>query len=181
MRPALERLVGRLRGTPSVATLQARGLQIGRNVHVGPWSIIDYSHCHLIEVGDNVTLAPRVHLIAHDASTQDALGRTRIGRIRIGRDAFVGAGSIVLPGVTIGAGAIIGAGSVVTTDVPAGAMAAGNPAVVRGKVSEYLERRRREMEGSPRFSSEWTVRAGIDLERQAEMRRRLGDGPGYIE
>lgn len=48
----------------------------------------------------------------------------------IGRDCFIGARSIVMPGIRIGDGSIVGAGSIVTRDVPAGSIAAGNPARV---------------------------------------------------
>jgi maltose O-acetyltransferase len=47
--------------------------------------------------------------------------------VTIGDDVWVGAGALILPGVTIGARAVIGAGSVVTRDVPEGVVAAGNP------------------------------------------------------
>jgi maltose O-acetyltransferase len=50
--------------------------------------------------------------------------------VRIGRDAWIGGGAIILPGVTIGDGAVIGAGSVVTRDVSEGQTVAGNPARV---------------------------------------------------
>ncbi|MET0292557.1 MAG: DapH/DapD/GlmU-related protein, partial [Steroidobacteraceae bacterium] len=48
--------------------------------------------------------------------------------IVIGRNVWIGAGALVLPGVTIGDDALIGAGSVVTRDVPAGTTVVGNPA-----------------------------------------------------
>ena len=48
--------------------------------------------------------------------------------VRIGRNVWIGAGAIILPGVSIGDDALIGAGSVVTRDVPVGATAFGNPA-----------------------------------------------------
>jgi maltose O-acetyltransferase len=49
---------------------------------------------------------------------------------------WVGAGALILPGVTIGDGAVIGAGSVVTRDVPAGVFAAGNPCRVIREITE---------------------------------------------
>lgn len=57
-----------------------------------------------------------------------------IGSTRIGRGASVGAGSIILPGLTIGRWALIGAGSLVTRDVPAHALVVGSPGSVRGYV-----------------------------------------------
>lgn len=51
--------------------------------------------------------------------------------ITIGDSAWIGAGSIVLPGVTIGAGAVIGASSLVTTDMPPDSLAFGQPCRVQ--------------------------------------------------
>jgi maltose O-acetyltransferase len=51
--------------------------------------------------------------------------------VRIGRNVWIGAGAIILPGVSVGDDALLGAGSVVTHDVPAGATAYGNPARVQ--------------------------------------------------
>lgn len=62
-----------------------------------------------------------------DAATRDA--GLEFGRpVDIGRNVWIGAGALILPGVTVGDEALIGAGSVVTRDVPAGAAVAGNPA-----------------------------------------------------
>ena len=73
--------------------------------------IIDPGHCWLISVGDRVTLAPRVHILAHDASLKETLGYTKIGRVKIGNDVFIGANTTILPGVTIGDKVVIGANS----------------------------------------------------------------------
>ncbi len=62
----------------------------------------------------------------------------RIAKVSIGDRVFIGAGSIVLPGVRIGDDVIIGAGSVVTRDIADGALVAGNPATVIGTTDEYL-------------------------------------------
>ena len=80
--------VARLRGAPTLATLRRHGLRAGADVHIGPHCVIDLPHAHLIEIGDRVTLAPGVYLLAHDASTKRALGYTRVARIRVGRDVF---------------------------------------------------------------------------------------------
>ena len=55
-------------------------------------------------------------------------GGVKCAPIKIEEDVFIGAGCIVLKGVTIGKGSVIGAGSVVTKMVPAGQVWAGNPA-----------------------------------------------------
>lgn len=56
--------------------------------------------------------------------------------VRIGRNVWIGAGTVVLPGVTIGENSVIGAGSVVTKDVPANVVAAGNPCRVLREIGE---------------------------------------------
>ena len=57
----------------------SNGLKLGKDYNIQGECIIDPSHCWLIEIGDRVTLAPRVHILAHDASTRRALGYTVLG------------------------------------------------------------------------------------------------------
>lgn len=125
--------------------LKRHGLRVGRNFHWFESVVIDPCHCEHIRIGDDVTLAPRVYLLAHDASTKRALDRTRIGSVHIGDRVFIGAATMVMPGVRIGNDVVIGAGSVVTRDIPDGAVAAGNPARVLGGTAEYLDKRRAQM------------------------------------
>ena len=56
--------------------------------------------------------------------------------IRIGNGVWVGANSVILPGVTIGDNAVIGAGSIVTKDIPANVVAVGNPCKVMREITE---------------------------------------------
>lgn len=81
-----------------------------------------------IALEDGVVLGPAVKLFAatHDYCRLDLPDMS--APIRIQRFAWIGGGSIILPGVTIGEGAVIGAGSVVTRDVAAYTVSAGNPA-----------------------------------------------------
>ena len=50
--------------------------------------ILDPSHCWMIEIGDDVTMAPRVHVLCHDASTKVHLGYTKIGKVKIGKTMY---------------------------------------------------------------------------------------------
>jgi galactoside O-acetyltransferase len=56
--------------------------------------------------------------------------------VNIGRCCWIGAGAIILPGVTIGDNTVIGAGSVVTNDIPANVVAVGNPCRVMREIGE---------------------------------------------
>lgn len=157
-----------------------KGLVVGRNFHVFEGAIIDPSHIWHIEIGDDVTLAPRVLIFAHDASTKKHVNYTRIGKVKIGNRVFIGAGSIILPGVTIGDDAVIGAGSVVARDVPERRVAVGVPARVIGTMDDFVRRKRREMEGCPRFGEEYTLTRGIKSSMKKEMNERMKDRIGYI-
>jgi galactoside O-acetyltransferase len=61
-------------------------------------------------------------------------------QIHIGKNVWLGAGAIILPGVTIGDNSIVGAGSVVTKDVPANVIVVGNPARVLRQITEDDDR-----------------------------------------
>lgn len=93
-----------------------------------------------ITIGANVLLAPGVQLLTafHPLRAAERVVpvaeragrspfRTRAAPIAVGDNAWIGAGALVLPGVTIGRDTTIGAGSVVTRDVPPGVLALGNP------------------------------------------------------
>ena len=56
--------------------------------------------------------------------------------VRIGKNCWIGAGAVILPGVTIGDNVVIGAGSVVTKDIPDNVVAVGNPCRVLREVGE---------------------------------------------
>ncbi len=114
----LKEMVYRLRGDYTTEKLVSMGMKVGKNFKRLQGTILDPSHCWLIEIGDNVTLSPRVHVLCHDASTKIFLGYTKIGRVTIGDNVFVGAETVILPGTTIGNNVIIGANSTVTHDIP---------------------------------------------------------------
>ena len=82
-----------------------------------------------VTIGDHTLFGPAVQILTATHPMDAARRRVEeSGRpVAIGRDVWVGAGALVLPGVTIGDRAVVGAGSVVTRDVPADVLAAGNP------------------------------------------------------
>lgn len=159
----------------------SRGLKVGKNFHMLQDVHIDSSHCWLVTIGDNVTLAPGVHILAHDASTKIHLGYTRIGKVDIGNNVFIGAKTIILPNVRIGNNVIIGTGSVVTNDIDDNTVAAGNPAKSICGLEEFLKRKRQEMEDNPCFGREYTIADGITNQMKQEMIGKMGDGIGYVE
>jgi maltose O-acetyltransferase len=146
MKKLIRKILEYLRGEPQhLDKLIKRGLKIGKNFKRMGGVIIDPSHCYHISIGDNVILAPRVHILAHDASFGLYTGKTRAANVTIGNEVFIGAGSIILPGVHIGNRVVIGAGSIVTKDIPDNSVAVGNPARVICTVDEYLEKERAKM------------------------------------
>jgi maltose O-acetyltransferase len=154
---------------------------LGTNVTLQFGVIVDYSHCHLISIGDDCILAPNVHILAHDASTKVQLGYTRVARVEIGKRVFIGAESIILPGVTIGDDAIVAAGSVVTRDVPPGTLVAGNPARFVKTVEAYIAQNRELMKSRPVWpQAGWHAEHGITPQRRQQQWDAL-DEVGFIE
>lgn len=167
----LRKLLSRLRGEQNIDKLVRRGLTIGKSCKLGSCTI-DPSHCFHITIGDNVTFGPRVRVLAHDASTKVFVNYTRVANVKIGSNVFVGAHSIVLPGVTIGDNVIIGAGSVVSRDIPPDSVAVGVPARVIKPLAEYLEAKKKEMSADNLFGDEYTLR---NPDFNVEHRQKLVD------
>ena len=170
------------RGDANVKSLVKRGMTVGENLQLQGGCKIDSSHAWLISIGNNVTIAPRVHILAHDASTKKRLGYTRIGLVGIGDNVFVGADSAILPGVQLGGGCIVGAGSVVSRDVPPGKVVAGVPARVICDVDDYVTRCWKQVADHAVFESEYTIAGGITAEMKREMIARLkaNGGRGFV-
>ncbi|MGM0605025.1 MAG: acyltransferase [Halobacteriota archaeon] len=104
--------------------LSRLGVTIGTGVAWGLESTPDVFWPERITVEDHAVIGYDATLLCHEF-LQDEY---RLGDVVIGERAMVGAGAIVLPGVTIGAGAQVAANSLVATDVPPGATVAGVPA-----------------------------------------------------
>ena len=115
----------------------------GHHVHFGSkiyanscLTLVDDGHIFVgdyVMFGPNVTIATAAHPVDADLRHK---GYQYNKDVHIGENAWIGAGAIILPGVTIGKNAVIGAGSVVTKDIPDNVVAVGNPCRVLREVSD---------------------------------------------
>jgi len=112
--------------------LRLCGYSIGRDVFIGEDLIIsDDLHDKNVIIGDRASIAPRVTLVTSSGPNSSRIQpyvTVVSGCVRIEQDAWIGAGSIILPNITIGKGAVVGAGAVVTKDVPPYTVVVGVPA-----------------------------------------------------
>lgn len=132
------------------------GMSIGEGTHI--FSRIISSEPFLISIGNNVTISTGVTLLTHDASIGPILGRHLfsdiVGPISIGNNCFIGANTIILPGVCIPDGCIVAAGSVVTksiaipendndnSQINKGIIIGGNPAKYICRTSDFVNKRK---------------------------------------
>ena len=106
-----------------------RGVQIGKNVEIGYFCLIGHVHPQMIKIEDNAVVTAKVTILEHDnALYYTKRGNVKYGKVIIGKGAFIGEGSIIMPGVEIGECAIVGALTFVNKNVPANETVAGNPA-----------------------------------------------------
>ncbi|MBQ8236823.1 MAG: sugar O-acetyltransferase [Oscillospiraceae bacterium] len=113
-------------------------VHFGRNVYANfGLTLVDDTHIYVGDYtmfGPNVVIATAGHPILPELREQ---GYQYNFPVHIGRNCWLGAGVIVLPGVTIGDNAVIGAGSVVTRDIPANVVAVGNPCRILREINEH--------------------------------------------
>ncbi|MCM2397914.1 acyltransferase [Rhizobium sp. S95] len=100
------------------------GMDIHPTVVMSLSARLDKTHPRGIHIGEGTYIAFDAAILAHDMT------RAIKTDTRIGKNCFIGARSIILPGVTIGDNCVIGSGAVVTKDIPPNSAAAGNPAQV---------------------------------------------------
>lgn len=113
-------------------------VHFGNNVYANfNLTLVDDTH---IYVGDNTMLGPNVVIATAGHPILPKLREQAYQYnfpVHIGKSCWLGAGVIVVPGVTIGDHVVIGAGSIVTKDIPSNVVAVGNPCKVLRKISEY--------------------------------------------
>ena len=117
----------------SVALFTPLYINYGKHTKIGKNVFINFD-CVFLDLGgitieDNVLIAPKVSLLSegHPLSPNER-GSLVPGHIHIKRNAWIGAGSTILPGVTIGENAVVAAGAVVSKDVPTNTIVGGVPA-----------------------------------------------------
>jgi exopolysaccharide acyltransferase PssR len=104
--------------------MQVWKMEIGEGSAISMSAKLDLTNPQGIHIGTYSVITFGAAILTHDYVN-------KINRdVHIGDNCFIGAHSIILPGVTIGHGCIVAAGSVVVRDVPAGSLVAGNPARV---------------------------------------------------
>ena len=92
-----------------------------------------------ISFGNNVEIGPGVKIISSNHDFQNFSKSLKSKPIVIGNHVWIGANSVVLPGVIIGDNVVIGAGSVVTKDIPSHSIAVGNPCRVIKEKESHID------------------------------------------
>lgn len=116
----------------------------GKNVHFGNYVYANFNLTMVddgnIYVGNNVMFGPNVTVATANHPIIPELrerGLQYSKNVHIGKNVWIGAGSVIVPGVSIGENTVIGAGSVVTKDIPANCVAYGSPCRVAREIGEH--------------------------------------------
>lgn len=119
----------------SVAIFPPLYINYGKHTKIGKNVFINFN-CVFLDLGgiiieDNVLIAPKVSLLTEGHGVEPVNRQNLISQpIHIKKNAWIGAGATVLPGVTIGENAIVAAGAVVSKDVPNNTVVGGIPAKI---------------------------------------------------
>lgn len=124
--------------SPFFANFGGRHVHLGKGVYANfNLTLVDDTHIYIGDytmIGPNVTIATAGHPILPQLRQQ---GLQFNMPVHIGKNCWLGAGVIVLPGVSIGDNTVIGAGSIVTKDIPANVVAIGNPCRVMRSIGQH--------------------------------------------
>jgi len=126
--------------------IERKGFKHGKNFNIEKGANIDSAFCSLISCGDNVTLTKDVYILAHDASMKKFLGKTKVGSVQIGSNVFIGAKTVVLPGVSIGDNVIIATNSSVTKSISSNEVWGGVPAKFIMTTQDFLHKHQNAIE-----------------------------------
>lgn len=116
----------------------------GHHVHFGKCvyanfnlTLVDDTHIYVGDYtlfGPNVTIATAGHPLTPELRQK---GYQYNAPVHIGKNCWIGAGVIILPGITIGDNVVIGAGSIVTKNLPDNVLAVGNPCKILREINEH--------------------------------------------
>jgi len=117
----------------SVTVFTPLYINYGKNIEIGKNVFINFDCVFLdlggITIGDNVFIAPKVSLLSEGHPLSPAERQSLVpGHIHIKKNAWIGAGATILPGVTVGENAVVAAGAVVSKDVENNTVVGGVPA-----------------------------------------------------
>ncbi len=123
---------------PLHANWGGRHVHFGKNIYANfNLTLVDDTHIYVGDYtmfGPNVTIATAGHPIKPELRER---AYQYNAPVKIGKNCWIGAGAIVVPGITIGDNTVIGAGSVVTKDIPSNVVAVGNPCRVLREINEH--------------------------------------------
>ena len=116
----------------------------GKNLHFGNGVYANFNFTVVddgeVFVGDKVMFGPNVTIATANHPIEPSLRENAMQynkTVRIGANVWIGAGTVIVPGVTIGENSVIGAGSIVVKDIPANVVAVGNPCHVLREIGEH--------------------------------------------
>ena len=115
------------------------GVRIGEGVFVGLDTYLDCQFPELITIEDAVTVSFRVTVVVHDDARrldgiEPGANNGTVAPVLLRSGCYLGAGCLILPGVTVGERAVVASGAVVTRDVAPETVVAGIPARPIGRI-----------------------------------------------
>ena len=123
---------------PFHSNFGGKHVHFGKNVYANfNLTLVDDTHIYIGDytmIGPNVTIATACHPIMPELREKAYQYNVPV---HIGKNCWIGAGAVILPGITVGDNSVIGAGSVVTKDIPSGVVAVGNPCRVLREINDH--------------------------------------------
>ena len=123
---------------PFHSNFGGKHVHFGKNVYANfNLTLVDDTHIYIGDytmIGPNVTIATACHPIMPEL--REKAYQYNIP-VHIGKNCWIGAGAVILPGITVGDNSVIGAGSVVTKDIPSGVVAVGNPCRILREINDH--------------------------------------------
>jgi len=119
-----------------------RGVQIAKDVHIGPMVTIDDVYPYFVTIGRGSSIAGNNFILTHTKPLEyhSEVSKAYVAPVVIGRNVWIAINVTILPGVTIGEGSIVASGSVVTKSIPPMVFAAGIPAEVKKDIADKLRK-----------------------------------------